>query len=66
METRIEKHVQWIALHAPANESDYWLTRTPQERLAAIEQLREDYFSFHPDVPRRLPRVYAIVKRPRS
>ena len=40
----------------------YWLSRPPQERLAAVEMLRRMY---HGDIP-RLQRVFRIVERGES
>jgi hypothetical protein len=41
---------------------EYWLTKTPEERVAAVEFLRKQ---FHGDLP-RLQRVARLIKRPRS
>lgn len=62
-------------LHADQDAEDvaYWLTKTPDERMAAIEVLRQLAFAFHltntdEDQPaqHRLQRVYRIVKRTRG
>lgn len=51
------------------DESDlqYWLSRTPEERLEAVEYLRQQYIEFlkskNIDVPEGLQRVYKITPR---
>jgi very-short-patch-repair endonuclease len=47
-----------------AADHAYWLTKTPQERLAAIEFLRQQYIKFKfRDVYPRFCRVFTIVNR---
>lgn len=62
-------------LHADQDVEDvlFWLTKTPEERMAAIEAIRQQTFAFHlsnadegqPAQP-RLQRICRITKRPRS
>lgn len=40
----------------------YWQTRHPSDRLAALEQIRQEYHQWKYDVQPRLQRVYRIVK----
>ena len=40
----------------------YWLTRTPEERVLALEFLRQQYHG----TSIRLERVYRVVKREKS
>lgn len=45
-----------------AADHAYWQTKTPQERLAAIEFLRQQYIKFKfGDVPPRFCRVFTII-----
>lgn len=41
----------------------YWITRSFQERLDAIELLRQAYLSMKLDVPQRLQRVYRVTQQ---
>ena len=49
----------------------YWLTKTPAERMAAVETLRQLTYPFYPPLndegqpaTHRLQRIYQIIKRP--
>ncbi len=50
-------------LHDPDTDREYWRTKTPQERLQALEELRRQWMEMHPDVERRFQRVCTIIKR---
>ena len=39
----MEKVIKVIGLHDQQSDLSYWLSKTPQERLAAIEILRQQY-----------------------
>lgn len=41
----------------------YWQSRTPEERLAAVEELRRRYYGQDYDAPGRLLAVCRIVPR---
>lgn len=41
----------------------YWQTRQPEERIAALEEIRREYHQWKYDAEPRLQRVYKIVKR---
>ncbi|NMB58796.1 MAG: hypothetical protein GYA12_06485 [Chloroflexi bacterium] len=51
--TREEAHRQYIA---------YWKSRTPEERLEALESLRQTVYGYDPAVT-RLQRVLEIIER---
>ena len=57
----MEKVVTIRSLKEQRTDYAYWLTKTPAERIAAIELLRQHYLSFFKDAPQRLQRVYRIV-----
>lgn len=57
----MEKVVRRIGLYEDQSELTYWLGKTPQERLAAIEILRQQYVRLKRIQP-RLQRVCRIVK----
>ncbi len=62
----MEKVVTIRSLKDSQNDYAYWLTKTPAERIAAIELLRQHYLAFLKDAPQRLQRVYRIVELSRS
>lgn len=43
-------------------EKQYWLSRSPSERLKAIEVLRQISYGYDPSTT-RLAKVFAIIKR---
>ena len=45
------------------SDNEYWLLKTPDERIAAVESLRLQYRKMNPDGFKRFRRVYQIVKR---
>ncbi len=59
----IRKFKSWDEV--PKNDLEYWLTKTPAERLEALEALREQIFWLNPTFrhERPLPTLYPIVKR---
>ena len=59
---RIDRGVVEIAsLHAPANDRQYWMSRTPAERFEALELLRQIAYGYDPDTA-RLQRVLEIIE----
>jgi hypothetical protein len=45
------------------NDYSFWMGKSAQERIDAIEILRSQYFQLHKDVRSGVQRVYTIVKR---
>ena len=45
---------------------DYWLSRTSDERLSAVELIRQNLYGYLNDNPPRLQRIVTIVRRKRS
>lgn len=43
----------------------YWHKKSPAERMAALEFLRQQYIKAH-GLPQRLQRVYRVVERKKS
>lgn len=63
---RMDKTVFSIAsLHEESDEKAYWLSRSPQERLEAIEILRQVAYGYDPATG-RLSRFFEIAERQRS
>jgi hypothetical protein len=52
-------------LLGPSDEKAYWLSKTPQERLQALELMRQIVYGYDP-VTTRLQRVFEVAQRPRS
>jgi len=66
----MEKIVKKYHLKDPQqveDEREYWRSKTPGERLAALEQLRRQYMKLKGiDAEQRVQRVYRIIKRSES
>jgi hypothetical protein len=57
----MEKVVNIRSIKDNSNDFTFWLTKTPTQRIAALELLRQHYLSFIKDAPQRLQRVYRII-----
>jgi hypothetical protein len=44
------------------NDAAYWRSLTYQERIDALEQIREEYYQWKADAQPGFQRVYTIVK----
>jgi hypothetical protein len=53
------------SLYDESNEKTYWLSRTPHERLAAVELMRQIIYGYSPSTT-RLQRVLEIAQRASS
>jgi len=49
-------------LSAESDEREYWLSRTPQERLEALETMRQIVYGYDPSTA-RLQRTLEVVQR---
>jgi hypothetical protein len=61
----IEKVVHKYKLGEEPKDRDYWLTKSPEERLEALEFLRQQVYT-EDDIKQGLQRVIRIVKRSES
>lgn len=62
-EIRLDKSTITISsLDEPSDEKEYWATKTPQERMAAIEIMRQIVYGYDPATT-RLQRVLTITER---
>jgi hypothetical protein len=52
-------------LGAPSDERVYWRERSPEERLRAVELMRQVMYGYDPSAA-RLQRVLAVVDAPRG
>ena len=60
----MEKVVHKYKLGEEPNDLEFWLTKTPQERLSALESLRDLYIKLtNNGIKPRLQRVYTVAKR---
>ena len=63
----MEKVARKISLKEEGNDLAYWLSRSPLERLRAVDALRRMYIQAHvPPGEQRLPRVCRVVKLKRG
>jgi hypothetical protein len=48
------------------SDLEYWLSKTPEERLQAVEILREQYIKTLSEDERRLKRILKVIEREKS
>jgi hypothetical protein len=61
--SKIQKNAFTVAsLLEPSDEKSYWLSKTPRERLEAIEWMRQIIYGYDPSAT-RLQRVFEIAQR---
>ena len=51
-----------VSLAEADDEKDYWLSKTPQERLQAVELIRQMLYGYDPSVA-RMQKVFTVVHR---
>ena len=59
----IAKVCRKIDMKSQPNDFAYWQTRSHEERLACLEEIRQEYHGWKNNAEQRLQRVYTIVKR---
>jgi hypothetical protein len=59
----MEKVVRITTLKDRQTDFKYWQTKTPEERLAAIEFLRQQYIKYLGNVSERLQRVCRVIEK---
>ena len=57
------KVVRKVPLGQQPSDFAYWQTQPYQARLAALEQIRQEYHRWRYDSEPRLQRLYRVVKR---
>lgn len=60
---RIEKVYTKVGLREHRNDFAYWRTQPYHVRLAALEQIRQEYHHWRYGAEPRLQSVYSVVKR---
>jgi len=61
----MEKVVRIIDMKDDRGDREYWMSRTPAERIEAIDFLREQYMRFTGNVQHGLQRVCRVVEQTR-
>ena len=61
----MEKVVRIINIKDDKGDREYWMSKSPAERIDAIEILREQYVRFKGDVQQGLQRIYRVVEQTR-
>ena len=60
-ETRLDRTQFEVAnLESDPGDREYWRTRTPEERLLALELMRQIHYGYYPATA-RLQRVFVVV-----
>jgi hypothetical protein len=62
-ERKIAKVVRKVSLYEQGSDFAYWQTQSYETRLAALEEIRQEYHRWHYGTEPRLQRVYRIIKR---
>ena len=57
-------HIKIVQRNQPANDLEYWQSKTPEERFAAAEELRRHFYIMqgYTEIP-RIQKVITIRKR---
>jgi hypothetical protein len=63
MTQQVAKRYVKIKMQDQENDFAYWQRQPYQARLAALEQIRQEYHQWRYHAEPRLQRVYHIVKR---
>ena len=61
--SHVQKIVTKVNIRQQTSDFAYWQSRPYAERLAALEDIRQEYHRWRHDAESRLQRVYRIVKR---
>ena len=62
----MEKVVARHPLHQQPRDTEFWLSRSPSQRLDAVEVLRLAWLESHPDAVQGLQRVCHVINRSRG
>jgi hypothetical protein len=61
--SRVEKSFAKVSIYQQKSDFAYWQSQSYQARLAALEQIRQEYHQWRYGAEPRLQRVYSIIKR---
>jgi len=56
------QHLDVVSLRDPSSDLEYWRSKSPQERLQAVELMRQVIYGYDP-ASARLSRVLAVAER---
>lgn len=59
----ISKVIKKYKLAEQPNDFTFWMSKTYEERLGALEQIRKEYNSWRYNAEQGFQRVYRIIKR---
>lgn len=59
----MEKVIKIVPLKNAPKDSVYWMSKSSQERIDAIEFLRDQYIKTLPDAEQRFQRVCRIIRK---
>lgn len=59
----MEKSVKISSLKDHHSDFAYWMTKTPEERLYALEFLRQQYITFNKNVQQGFQRVCTVINK---
>ena len=62
----MEKVLKITSVNEKQSDYPYWMTKSPQERLAAIEFLRQQFIYHQNDSKSGLQRICKVTSRKRS
>jgi hypothetical protein len=52
-----------VSMRSPKSDAVYWRAQPYDERLAALEKIRQDFIGWKYGAQPRFQRIYTIVKR---
>ena len=59
----MEKVIHIVKTEEARSDVSYWKMQSPEQRLATLETIRQEYIRWKYDSQPRFQRVYRIVKR---
>ena len=62
----MEKVLKITSVNEKQSDYSYWITKSPQDRLSAIEFLRQQFVNQQNDSKSRLQRVCKVINRKQS
>jgi hypothetical protein len=62
----MEKTFKICKVHDRGNDYDFWLQKSPQERIDATELLRENLIQLKYNVRPGFQKVYTVIERKKS
>jgi hypothetical protein len=57
-----KKKIEFFDLKTKNSDYEFWMSKSPQERIYALEHLRNQYLTDNNGIRQRLQRVLSITK----